>query len=459
MYSQPSPGVRDCLLTIITGWRDTIQALTNAGKLTLLPASERFSYFVTIDGMDESELKQNTQASALKDQIPELPFAQRSLKECLDRTLTLDTQIRAMCALPWGLAKAMDLLLFDAGSNQTHEAALSHLLERFFEEPFQRMALIHLYNLRTDEPEIKLPSINCRILTLTESDVPFLTGETTLTSKLHYSHTGNCFLVFETNEIEESDSWLGDQWQKASDFVDFLRYLQSTIVDVDYACRFYKPTWVNNIRKYGIDLMGRPRWFQQTEVYHLSNELLPKLQAFLQTVETLQPILSDLSSDLRRSLRLAGLRYETHHTKDSLVEQLVDLSIALEALFSPSDRTELSFRISQGVALVLGNTTTQRRELYDLVRRMYKERSAFVHGGKDPIETGSVTAEDIRRLSDVVRRAILAFGTLFVRGERSRERLHKQIEIASFDSSKADELRKQCDIETFMAEKSNFSAS
>jgi len=316
------------------------------------------------------------------------------------------------------------------------------------------MALIHLYNLKTDDPEIRLSDINARILNLTESDVPLVTGESTFTSKLHYAHTGNCFLVFESNEIEEGEEWLSDKWEKASGFVDLLKYLKNTVVDVDYAGRFYKPTWANKIRKYGIDIMGRPRWRQQPEPYYLSNQMLPKLQSYMTAAKALEPIFSDLSSDLRRSIRLAGLRYEIHHTKDSLVEQLLDLTIALEALFSPSDRMELRFKISQGVALLLGEDAAERKEIFDFARRMYDERSGFVHGGKDPVETGKVTAVDIQHLGDLVRRAILRFGTMFARGDRSRDNIHQEILLAAFDSGKAYELRERSDIEIFLSERS-----
>jgi len=187
--------------------------------------------------------------------------------------------------------------------------------------------------------------------------------------------------------------------------------------------------------------------------------MLPKLRSYIETAKALHPLLSDFSSDLRRSIRLAGLRYETHHTKDSLVEQLLDLTIALEALFSPSDQTELSFRISQGVALVLGKSAAERKNIFEFAKKMYSERSGFVHGGKDPVETNTITVGDIQHLGDLVRRAILSFGTMFARGERSRANLHKEILLAAFDSVRADELRMRSDIEIFSVERSRSAGS
>jgi hypothetical protein len=459
MDSQIPADAQADLLLIIKGWRDSLKELANSGKLGLLPASGKFSYVVTVDEMNENDL--NDQAKALKQYLPNLPYSKNSLKECLDRILDLVPQIKATCVLPWGLAKALDLLLFDVSEtpqmrlllNEANEPSVSYLSQRFFEEPFTRMGLIHLYNLKTDRSEVKLPDINARILTLTESDVPLITGESTFISKLHYGHTGNCFLVFENNEIADNEDWLSEKWDVAWGFISLLKYLKNNVIDIDYAGLWYKPVWANGIKRYGIDIMGRPRWHEQNAPYHLSEEMLPKLLQYMEAAKALTPIFSDFSSDLRRTLRLAGLRYEIHHTKHSEVEQLLDLTIALEALFSPSDRTELRFKISQAAALLIGENGTEKKEIFDFIKRMYDERSGFVHGGKDPVETGKVTNSDIQRLGDLVRRAILRFATIFARGGRSRDAIHQEILLAAFDSTKGEDLRNRSDVDLFLDEK------
>jgi hypothetical protein len=83
---------------------------------------------------------------------------------------------------------------------------------------------------------------------------------------------------------------------------------------------------------------------------------------------------------------------------------------------------------------------------------MYDQRSGFVHGGKDPVEAGKVTTTDIQRLGELVRQAILRFGTMFARDNRSRDKIHQDILLAAFDSVKADELRHRSDIEVFLRE-------
>jgi hypothetical protein len=135
-----------------------------------------------------------------------------------------------------------------------------------------------------------------------------------------------------------------------------------------------------------------------------------------------------------------------------LVEQLLDLTIALEALFSPTDQIELRFRISQSLALLLGKDGKDRKEIFDFAKKMYDERSGFVHGGQDPVASKKVTAADIQCLGDLVRQAILRLVALFVRGERSRKSIHDEIVLAAFDSAKSDQLRTQSDFEIFLEE-------
>jgi len=108
MDGQIPPAAHADLLLIVKGWRDSLKELAESGKLGLLPASGKFSYVITVDGMEESEL--NDQAKALKQFLPNLPYSKNSLKQCLERILGIVPQIRATCVLPWGLATALDLL-------------------------------------------------------------------------------------------------------------------------------------------------------------------------------------------------------------------------------------------------------------------------------------------------------------------------------------------------------------
>jgi hypothetical protein len=267
---------------------------------------------------------------------------------------------------------------------------------------------------------------------------------------LHYPHAGNCFLVFEDSDYNDTWEWLSKKWDEAWGFISILKYLKYGIVDIDYAARFFKPTWVNKVRRYGVDIMGRPRWDQQHHPYQLSDDMLPKLGVYMKAAKALEDRLSDFSSDLRRSIAFAGDRYEYHHTRMKLEDQLIELVIALEALFSPSHEGELRFRISQGAAVLLGKGPGERGEIFQFIKKMYDERSAFVHGGKNPIQEGAVKSEDITRLGDHVREAILRFGTLYVQGENSCKSILEEILMGTLDSGRAEALRRRSDTELYL---------
>jgi len=109
------------------------------------------------------------------------------------------------------------------------------------------MALIHLYNLKTDRPIIELPNINARLLTLTETDLPLITGEPTLTSTLHYPHAGNCFLAYEDNSYDEISEWLSKKWDDAWFFISILKYLKYRSCSGGQVLRCNSPDNLDNL--------------------------------------------------------------------------------------------------------------------------------------------------------------------------------------------------------------------
>ena len=439
------------LLAIISAWRNTLTPLKVPGQRDL-PETDGLAFAILLESGEEADFQPNL--LDLRKQLLALPYGQESVKARLEDLLNLAPRLKAACLNPWGLAKALDLLLFNSyehvlvpgASSFSEEQLLSYLTQHLFETKYTRMALLHLYNLKIDGTAIEIPLLQARILVLTESDLPLVTGEPTVISTLHYEHGGNCFLVFEDEDFQEPSGWLSQKWDQTWAFISVLKYLKYGIIDLDYAGVFYQPNWLNNVRRYGIDIMGRPRWDAQPPVpYYLSNDLLPKLKTYLTATKALAEKLSDLSSDLRRSIALAGEHYEFHQTRMKLDDQLIELVIALEALFSPGRDGELTFRISQAVAILLGRDPVQRTEIFQFIRRMYRERSAFVHGGKNPIQVGAVKPEDVARLGDHVRQSILRFATLYVRGENTRNNILDEISLCALDPEKGESLRKRSD--------------
>lgn len=134
-------------------------------------------------------------------------------------------------------------------------------------------------------------------------------------------------------------------------------------------------------------------------------------------------------------------RFFRSYSLQNWLDSIVDLTIALEALFNPDENQELKHRISLRAAWVLDSSEPVYEEvgiqnrIYNLVRTMYDIRSSRVHGGRPDerkihrwIATLSGEEYDYSKESqqlesaleasrDIVRRAIEACTRLYKRDE------------------------------------------
>ena len=126
----------------------------------------------------------------------------------------------------------------------------------------------------------------------------------------------------------------------------------------------------------------------------------------------------------------AGDHYESSHQHKELTRKLGDLVIALEALFSPSDQGELSFRIALSIAHLLAKDDLERERIFQFTKKMYACRSKLFHGAYDVnavYEDRFICDEEIEQLSSIVRESILRFIILLLKGENKREEILKKI--------------------------------
>ena len=118
------------------------------------------------------------------------------------------------------------------------------------------------------------------------------------------------------------------------------------------------------------------------EVWCLSSDDGVRFSAFVSE-------LSKLCSTFLRSTRLKIAR--RYFEKSSLAEAPEDrvllLTVALEALLSPSGNDELKFRIASRASLLLGGSHHDVEHTFELVRSAYDIRSAVAHGAFDSFAT------------------------------------------------------------------------
>lgn len=119
-----------------------------------------------------------------------------------------------------------------------------------------------------------------------------------------------------------------------------------------------------------------------------------------------------LSPQFRARLRLAMQRLNRAMRRSSPVDSIIDLGIALEALYlndMSEERNELTFRLKVRAARFLGKTEDERRQIFSLVGVLYAMRSRAVHTGvlsatvkdkpvRDILSDGySLTAKTVRQ--------------------------------------------------------------
>jgi len=135
--------------------------------------------------------------------------------------------------------------------------------------------------------------------------------------------------------------------------------------------------------------LGTASWERKPGVDGATYELLE---------EDVQP-LSDLVAGLvnvgqHKRLPVALRRFNMAHRRSEPEDRLVDLWIALEALFSPPDSREVTYRIALRAAYFIESLPEEREQVFTALRDHYGTRSDVVHGRK-PKRDVKVAAEAV----------------------------------------------------------------
>lgn len=392
-----------------------------------------------------------------------------SVIQTLKDILSQDNHLAKCCGDPAHLAQAIDILflkklnLFILGklSNNIDES-LSHLNQDLYEGgEFQKHACFHLFNVSfPGDLVLKPPSESWTFANIGPQGVPLLFGESSYYSFISPPETGTWFLAckdVQGFDYELLNDWLSRRWDEAQRYRQVMQYATDGIVDIDYVCPYFSPSWVNDIHKAGLYYLGLPR----RDAMPVS--LKPILTAYeQQRINRMWEIyvhhqerIDPTGGSLRKAIRIAEEFYEDYHRKTIRTEQFSNLMIALEALFSPSDQSDHSFRISQNCALLACDSkdSAGRQDVYKFVKNMFDRRNKLFHGRYDGRNEASeilASDEEIKRLASLVRNSILNFVTMFLRGENNLDKLRGTLQKAALDENLRNTLLSEMDLETFM---------
>jgi hypothetical protein len=348
-------------------------------------------------------------------------------------------------------------------NGETADTVLNSLYENFakmtYEHgPFSRAAVTHIFNLQIEGNSMEIGSY--KLLTIFDDNlIRQILGETGFRTFMHPPAVGNCFLHVQEGPGEvNDDQWLAQKHIEACKFAMLLQYFKDGVVHVGYTVPAYTPQWAHDLRREGLYFFGDPRRMAYkggTSPYTITQQELPAISRYAQAMQLpkVAQAIDDSSSKLRQSILRAADYYEKSHKEPSAPERLVYLAIALESLFSPENKEQLRFRISQLAAQFLGRTAEEKYEIFTDAQRLYKLRSELVHGSYDVNKYLSgtfVTEEELARWSSLIRRSILGFFVLALRGEISREPILAKLEKAAFQSSIGEQLRNDANIERYL---------
>ena len=104
--------------------------------------------------------------------------------------------------------------------------------------------------------------------------------------------------------------------------------------------------------------------------------------------------LINLNSKTQGKLKIAINRWIKSKTRQTPKDRIIDLAIAFEALYLPTDNNELTFKLSVRASWYLADGKEDREVLLAVFKEFYKFRSRVVHGG-EPKENVTIRGKSI----------------------------------------------------------------
>jgi len=145
-------------------------------------------------------------------------------------------------------------------------------------------------------------------------------------------------------------------------------------------------------------------WSSKPKVYGPEYELLEA------DVEPLKELVASLSKTGRRKkLQVAMGRFNGAYERARPEDKLVDLWVALEALFLKRDeQMELSYRAALRIARFVGEDAPERVEVFEGMKKSYRARSRVVHADPPPPDVAHTTTFTEEVLRKALRSSVLS---------------------------------------------------
>ncbi len=145
-----------------------------------------------------------------------------------------------------------------------------------------------------------------------------------------------------------------------------------------------------------------------------------------------------------RYLQTAIKRFNLGIEETGIEDKIIDFLISAEALYQ-NETTELTFKLSNRMAILLGKTDDEREKIKDIIVAAYSLRSTVVHGKefKEGKLRGGFSPElVVQATEDLLRKSILCF-MKFAKKYPKQEDILKELDASLLNTKKRKNLKKR----------------
>lgn len=333
---------------------------------------------------------------------------------------------------------------------------IDSFIKQLYEDQYKRSAIFHLFNLEVKD-EIKLQFGEWKIIKIPQGSIPTILGESTPFSRLHFPDVGNYFLLFEDREQpNDSVTWIKKLYQEVVQIEGILQFVKDEIINIDYYTFYFTPNWVNQIWRMGNFYYGKIRSINPRNKYTIKLGDVGIINRYWNLyIKNISKFHDIDKTELGQVIKRANRHFQIYHTVDNKEDKFLNLIIALEVLFSPGQ--ELAYRISLCASIFLDHDY-KANIIFDFIKKMLNIRNKLVHGGYDLKEIEQdrfIMDDDLYKLASIIRRAILGFIILYLRGETEKKSITEKIQSSIFNFEERSKLIKSTSVDNYIEENPN----
>jgi hypothetical protein len=187
---------------------------------------------------------------------------------------------------------------------------------------------------------------------------------------------------------------------------------------------------VNSMCSYGLSnpqIAGRNsefEFFKQDEMFHpFHYSYTPNIQFDLKLTTFFEDVANAYIKTREKKWILSAKKYTSGMNQRYAEDAILDFAVALESLLA-LDKEQISFKLRLYLSLLIGDTYTERKQIYSDIRAFYGFRSTLIHGS-----TLSLSDEQTKLITRVG--SYLSKALIKTCGKKIKEQVMAELEFLS----------------------------